>query len=78
MLLISILLIFSLKFQIGKYLAKYSGMPYAPEFLIIMAAVSCMIMIFYLMTEVTDMQKRIARLIQENSILKDKLEESKR
>lgn len=53
-------------------------MPYAPEFLIIMAAVSCMIMIFYLMTEVTDMQKRIARLIQENSILKDKLEESKR
>lgn len=78
MLLISILMVFSLKFQMGKYFAKYSVMPYAPELLIIMAAVFCMIMIFYLMTEVTDMQKSLTRLIQENSILKDKLEESKR
>lgn len=70
-----ILMILSMNSSIAEHFAKAAGITYAPAFLFFMGIVFCMIMIFYLMTVITNMQKKLTRLIQENSILKDSTKE---
>lgn len=70
-----ILMIFSIDSRIVEYLAKATGIMYAPAFLFFMGIVFNLIMIFYLMIVISSMQKKLTKLIQENSILKDRVEE---
>ncbi|WP_055669087.1 DUF2304 domain-containing protein [Desnuesiella massiliensis] len=70
-----ILMIFSMNSTIVEYLAKATGIMYAPAFLFFMGIVFCLIMIFYLMIVISSIQKKLTKLIQENSILKDRMEE---
>ncbi|WP_315116227.1 DUF2304 domain-containing protein [uncultured Clostridium sp.] len=70
-----ILMIFSMNSRIVEYLAKATGIMYAPSFLFFMGIVFSLIMIFYLMIVISNMQKKLTKLIQENSILKDRVEE---
>jgi hypothetical protein len=70
-----ILMIFSINSTVLEYLAKATGIIYAPAFLFLMGIAFSLIMIFYLMIVVSNMQKKITKLIQENSILKDRIEE---
>lgn len=70
-----ILMIFSMNSTIIEYLAKTTGIIYAPAFLFFMGIVFCLIMIFYLMIVISSIQKKLTKLIQENSILKDRMEE---
>ena len=55
--------------------AKATGIMYAPAFLFLMGIAFSLIMIFYLMIVVSNIQKKLTKLIQENSILKDRIEE---
>lgn len=70
-----ILMIFSMNSTIVEYLAKATGIMYAPAFLFFMGIVFCLMMIFYLMMVISSIQKKLTKLIQENSILKDRMEE---
>lgn len=74
-LMISILMILSWDSRAANHFANAAGIPYAPIFLLFIGLIFCMIMIFYLMTVITNMQKKLTRLIQENSILKDSAKE---
>lgn len=73
-LLNSISMIFSMNSTIAEPFARAVGM-HAPEFLLIMDIVFSLIMIFHLMIIVSDIQRKLTRLIQENSILKSRIEE---
>lgn len=70
-----ILAVFSMNSTIVEHLAKATGIVYAPAFLFFMGIVFCLTMIFYLMIAISSMEKKLTKLIQENSILKDKIEE---
>lgn len=70
-----ILMTFSMNSAIVEYFAKATGIMYAPAFLFFMGIVFCLIMIFYLMIVISSIQKKLTKLIQENSILKDRMEE---
>lgn len=70
-----ILMTFSMNQTILERFAKATGIMYAPAFLFFMGIVFSLIMIFYLMVVTSNMQKKLTKLIQENSILKDRVEE---
>lgn len=70
-----ILMIFSMNSTVVEYFAKAVGIVYAPAFLFLMGITFSLIMIFYLMIVVSSMQKKVTKLIQENSILKERIEE---
>ena len=67
-------MIFSINSTIAEPFARALEM-HAPEFLLIMDIVFSLIMIFHLMILVSDIQRKLTRLIQENSILKSRIEE---
>ncbi|WP_032122474.1 DUF2304 domain-containing protein [Clostridium amazonitimonense] len=70
-----ILMIFSVNSTIIESLAKVTGIMYPPAFLFLMGIIFSLVMIFYLMIVISNMQKKLTKLIQENSILKDRIEE---
>lgn len=70
-----ILMAFSMNPKTVEYLAEATGIMYAPAFLFFMGVIFSLIMIFYLMIVTSNMQKKLTKLIQENSILKDRIEE---
>ncbi|WP_027625716.1 DUF2304 domain-containing protein [Clostridium lundense] len=70
-----ILMIFSMNSTIVEYFAKVIGIVYAPAFLFLMGIIFSLIMIFYLMIVTSNMQKKLTKLVQENSMLKDRIEE---
>ncbi|MEW9096275.1 MAG: DUF2304 domain-containing protein [Clostridiaceae bacterium] len=70
-----ILMILSMNSRILEYLAKAIGIMYAPAFLFLIGIIFSLIMIFYLMIVISNMQRKLTKLIQENSILKDRVEE---
>lgn len=70
-----ILMTFSMNSRIVEYFAKATGIMYAPAFLFLTDIVFSLIMIFYLMIVTSNMQKKLTKLIQENSILKDRIGE---
>jgi len=70
-----ILMIFSINSTILEYFAKATNIMYAPAFLFLMGVTFSLSMIFYLMIVVSNIQKKLTKLIQENSILKDRIEE---
>lgn len=70
-----ILMIFSINSAIVEYFAKAVGIVYAPAFLFLMGIAFSLIMIFYLMVVVSKMEKKLTKLVQENSILKDRIGE---
>lgn len=70
-----ILMVFSMNPKIIEHLAEATGIMYAPAFLFFTGIIFSLIMIFYLMIVTSNMQKKLTKLIQENSILKDRIEE---
>jgi hypothetical protein len=70
-----VLIILSLNGRLIRYLAKCAGILYAPALLFLIGIIFCFIMIFYLMTVISDMKKKITRLIQDNALLNDKIQE---
>lgn len=70
-----VLIILSLNGRLVQYLAKCAGILYAPALLFLIGIIFSFIMIFYLMTVISDMKKKITRLIQDNAILNDKIQE---
>lgn len=69
------LMVLSFNGRLVQYLADCAGIVYAPAFLFLLGIIFSFLMIFYLMVVVSDMKKKMTKLIQENALLNDKLEE---
>jgi hypothetical protein len=70
-----ILLVLSLNGKLLQYLADYTGIVHAPALLFLVGIISSYLMIFYLMIVISDMKKKVRRLIQDNALLDDKVDE---
>jgi len=73
--LIVLFFLLSINKNIVEYVSKLIGVYYAPAFLFVTGIVVCLVLIFYSMIIISDMKKRIVKLTQEISILKNKLED---
>lgn len=69
------LILLSVNGKLVQYLAACTGILYAPALLFLVGIIFCFLMVFYLMIVISDMKKKITRLIQENAILNDKITE---
>lgn len=64
----------SINKNIVEYISQLVGIYYPPAFLFVTGIVLCLILIFYVMIIMSDLKKRIVKLTQEISILKNQLE----
>jgi hypothetical protein len=70
-----ILLVLSLNGKLLQHLADYAGIVYAPALLLLIGIILSYLMILYLMIVISDMKKKVKKLIQMNALLQDKVEE---
>jgi hypothetical protein len=72
-----IILILSVNIPLVEYMAGLVGIYYAPSFLFLLAILLCFMLMFYLMLVISNIQKKVTRLIQENAILRNEIYERK-
>lgn len=70
-----IMMILSIHVSFTEWLAKFVGIIYAPAFLFLIGIIFNFILIFYLMLLISNIQKKLTRVIQENAILKEEISE---
>jgi len=70
-----ILIILSVNGELVNYLSNCLGIIYAPAFLFLIGIMFSFIMIFYLMIIISDLKKKITKLIQVNALLDNKINE---
>jgi hypothetical protein len=70
-----IVLLLSVNIPLVEHIASLVGIYYAPSFLFLIAILICFMLIFYLMLVISNMQRKLTRIIQENGILKNEINE---
>lgn len=71
--IIFMILLFSEK--LNKYFAYCTGIMYVPVFVFVIGMVISFLAILYLMTVISDINNKVTKLIQQNAILNDKINE---
>lgn len=71
----TLLIIFSVDEKLVAFLANGLGIIYAPAFLFLVGIMFSLSMIFYIMIVISDMKRKITKLIQVNALLDYKINE---
>lgn len=72
------LIILSLNKNLLEYLSEFIGITYSPSLLFLVGILFSFLLIFYLMLVISDIQRKLTRVIQDNAILKNKLSEKEK